>query len=512
MKRWLFFKMLAQCGAALPGALLFFAGACVVPAQSLPRQEESKGQSAGTVSLPLKPLPPPRDGLFFSDVILRSGRSFPWMIFFDAEPPVFAVMNNEDTPAESRMEGKDYNDLPASMHLATGLFFRNPRAMEQLVIANSPAILRDWPAAKIKWVDGFRSLALRTNPGSAFGIAPEGFVAFNIQKTMAPGAFTGVELPNRIAGFDYVTIRTKAFTSPLRSDSWNKKNSLSLDKFASLREPFEFQSMETVPGALLTSLFAPGRPLLLNSKGSMRGIYVDTNPESGNFALVDTGEFWLAGRIELAPPIQEEPGNWLQVESETMKKFRIFKSKTRTPSPGTALFSLLERRDREFSPIPSTISPAQLRITRPLLAAAQESGIESVFRRMTAPESATIDTDKDRMAEALTYWRDVDSVDVFGEADKETPGAFKLRMVFKGKFQPVEETKSNNTTGVVFTSKPLAIEIERSFPADEDGKMRITDGHRLFVLSIDQRRLVVDEFAFEPTEKQSGSGGGVRSR
>jgi hypothetical protein len=491
-------------------------------AQQNPQQQRQKAaEKQDDNPLPLDSLPPLREGLFYQGIITRAGMFYPWGTFLAGEDaqgeakggPRMAVYDQEKGFLELCLFSGSELQMPAHIAVDSGAFFAQPEGIKLILIATDSAVLRDWPDTRINWSKSIRYLAKNSRSGNGLALAPEGTMVLHCSE-ITTSTYTGVELPSGVAGQRFATVRNKAFLSPMRNSFWNRSNQVPIDRAANLAEPFDFKVLHPTPEVLLTSFFIPGRPLLSNAKGAMRRIFVDANPKNRNFALVETDGPWLAGSIEMAPKIADETGTWSVIESVTERPFRLRRLKNRQPAPRTPLFSLLERRDREFSPV-RNVSPERLRITKPLLAAAQEAGLERVFRLMLAPTTAACSFDPEEIAAALKDVRDVESIEVFAEADRAVPGAFQVTVVERGYLIGVEPKVVTTATGSTTTapsSKQFKEETVRSLSADEDGKLRLTDGQKIYVLSQEKNRISVEELLMEPnpqhpdnTENKSNS-------
>lgn len=372
----------------------------------------------------------------------------------------------------------EFYDAPSKLLLD---FEEFDELFRRMVVADKRTPLYELSSEGVEGGRAFLELAKNPRPGSSFVSVPEGYLLAHMNWFSLP--MPAVELVIPVSGRAFAVANAGNLIAPKSiSDWWNKNAGY---KGANLPVPQHLAKTETSKNGVLYSPFNPDVPILGNTTGEMKQVWVESR--KGNFgalALVETGNGLFFGYYREHAALEDSKYAWSDAIREKSGRFHLTKVNSRSIKLGERFLQLFDATARrilgaEFKEVGQLKLGGQHFLTllqRGLEAAVQDrllpkgDGVEFPESGVDSTSSPTLDkvviTDevnvklKDVLPNAYIF--DVESKQRVIEIRKETVGG----RITNHESRPVRRKQTE------------VVEV----PPDLDGGLRLTDGECIYEL------------------------------
>lgn len=384
------------------------------------------------------------------------------------------------TPAkEPRARGEDleFDDAPSNLLLD---FEEFDELFCRAVVANGRTQLYEFSGEGSRGGKIFQDLAKTPLAGSSFVSVPEGYLFANMNWINLP--MPAVELVLPVGGRVFAVASAANLVGLKPSEWWNKNAG---HRNADLPVPARLEKREPGKNAVLYSPFNPDTPLLGNTTGEMKRVWVDRQAgKRGALALVETGNGLFFGYYFEHAALEQSELTWADAVRENSSRFTLRKVSSQNIKPGESFLKLFDASARrvlgaDFKEI------GQLKLGGQHFRALLQRGVEAAVQDRVLPKGDGVQF-PDGGIESTTSPA-LDIVIVTDQVDAKLRDVLPHAYVFdiESKQRVIEVSKENSGGQTVFReSRPQRRKQNEvaEVPPDLDGGLRLTDGRRIYEL------------------------------
>lgn len=405
-----------------------------------------------------------RDGTVFQNVEVEKASS----------ARSFQLILNDD-PEKKRID-LEFENAPSFLLLD---FEEFDQLLSRVVVANERLQLYEVTYEGLDGGAGFADIAKNTSPGRSFISVPEGYVFANMNWLSLPQSTVELVLP--LSGRRFAAANPASLVGMHPSKWWNDY----LGIRQHLRLPLELVNKESSKNGVLYSPFNKDVPILGNTTGEMKRLWVDkTSGEKRIPALVETGNGLFYGYYDEHAALEECDVTWTDATRDKSARFILVKKKSKKLNSGDGLFKLFDASTHrvlgaDFKEL------SQLKISSRHFRAILERGVEAatqdriiptgdgvIFPDLGVEMASTAALDKVIITDQIEA-RLKDVVPHAYIFDLETKQrVIEVRKVNSGWRQEMQESRPQRR------KKNDVVEVS----PDLDGCLRLTDGKRVYEL------------------------------
>jgi hypothetical protein len=410
----------------------------------------------------------------YGKIICRDGRVFE-NVEVRADHMGFTVRKQAVTgKTEERVS---FWDAPSSLLLD---FEEFDELFRRFVVANRRTQLYELTRDGIKGGKPFQDLAKDPSVGISFVSVPEGYVFSNMNWISLPAPAVEFVVPLGSRTFAVADASNLVGLSP--SEWWNKWAGHGA---SSLPVPGRLQRREPGKNSVLYSPFSPDSPILGNSAGEVKRLWVDAGSDkNGHLALVETGNGLFYGYYREHAALENSELTWADATRQNSGRFALAKINTEKVQPGGRVLKLFNASAKkvlgsEFKEL------RQLKLGGQHFKALLEKGIEAAVQDRVLPKGDGVQFPEGGVETESSLA--LDKVVITDQVDAKLKDVLPHAYVFdvESKQRVIEIRKENSGSGTKFQeSRPQRRKQNEvvEVPPDLDGGLRLTDAKRVYEL------------------------------
>jgi hypothetical protein len=424
---------------------------------------------------PAEPVPTPERAneseRTYERILCRNGRVFENVVVAKSRRG-FQVRLRDDP--KSHAEKLEMHDAPSKLLLD---FEEFDELFRRAVVARDRTQLYELSRGGLEGGTSFKDLAKNPPPGTSFVSVPEGYLFANMNWISMPAPAVELVLPLGRRAF------AVADASNLVGPQWWNKHAGHGRE--ALPVPSRLSKKDTSKNGVLYSPFNPETPLLGNTAGEMKRLWVAHHKDKyGALALVETGNGLFFGYYHEHAALEASELTWSDAVREKSGRFSLTKVRAEKIQPGDSLLRLFDASARkvlgaEFKEV------GQLKLGGQHFQAMLQRGLEAAVQDRVLPQGDGVRFPESGLESVSSPA--LDKVVITDQVDAKLKDVLPHAYIFdvESKQRVIEIRKENSGGRTIFReSRPQRRKQNEvvEVPPDLDGGLRLTDGKRVYEL------------------------------